>query len=100
VTEAVVSRSEWGLPRPNELVGVLLNGTTLPSGHAILSEFILRHGNRWSLKEDILAVSILRVLLTEWARIDGEDRLVACISAVKHIDHLGVPVLHTAVVAV
>ena len=88
MTEAVVSRSEWGLPRPDELVGVLLNGTTLPSGHAILSELILRHGDRWSLNEDILTVAILRVLLAEWARVDGEDCLVACISAVEHIDHL------------
>lgn len=100
VTKAEVSGSEWGLPRPYELVGILLNGTTFPGWHTIMSELILRHGDRWSLKEVSLAVAILRVFQAEWARIDSEDRLIACISAVKHIDHLGVPVLHTAMVAI
>ena len=47
-----------------------------------------------------MAVAILRIFLTKWAPISGEDRLVTCISAVEHIDHLSVPVLDAAVVAI
>lgn len=100
VTEAEVSGGEWGLPRPDKLAGILLNGTTFPGWHAVLSELILRHGDGRSFNENILAVAILRILLTEWARINGEDRLVTCISAVKHVDHLGVPILYAAMVTV
>ena len=40
-TEAVVSGGEWGLPRLDELVGILLDRSTLPSGHTIFSDLIM-----------------------------------------------------------
>ena len=60
----------------------------------------MRHCGGWSLCENILAVAILSISLAEWARIDRENRFVACIAAVKLMDHFGVPVLDGTMVAV
>merc|ERR1719411_1165616 len=100
MAEGEVSRGYWRLPRPDELVSILLHRTTLPGWHAVCPGLMVRHRHDGSLYEHVLAVAIPGVFIAEGTSIDCDHRVLAGIAAVEHLDQLGVPVFHGAMVTV
>ena len=100
VAEDEVSGGKRGLDGSDYLFIVFLDCTTGPRWHTVLSPGVLGHGRDWSIDIIGLTGAILGVLANVRSTITCYYRKLTCVTAMEHLDQLGVPFLIRAVVTV
>ena len=100
MTKDEVTGGNWSFERSDYLFIIFLDCATGPRWHAVFPPGVLGHGCDGPIDVIGLTGAILRILANVRSTITCYYGKLTCVTAVEHLDQLGVPFLICAVMAV
>ena len=101
VTEIIASSNAWCLERSLEKHIIVVQRSATNDRHfGVPSKLKPAHREDWIRKQMELTVAIFWVSHTKAVWIGCQDRVLTCITAMKHLDHRSVPVFRKSMMTV